>query len=531
MATDRKNPHKFLDGNPSALMVHSGHKLQSRRDFLSAGLIRFSAVMTAPTLYSLVKSEMARAACGADAAGNNFKLPVVIEIAMAGGPALFHFTAKSENYESLPNYTLFAMGTNTDAEANSIDLFGAPKMLFDRSRTGLVGNGFAPGYRRDEVADATARAAVTSYLDSTTAVVIRCATGDDSANNPLSGLALMQRLGGAKGSNIPNATEGGSFRHLVVGNAIGFEEPASLGVGSLADFNRAMIPDGVFGSQLSASERGFVFDQLKKLNEAHAAKAVARNLASAPKLLDQLSCTGEVNGAGALAPVPVVDPFSGPHSARMVQIWGNANQRTGQDNVAAVGVYAAMLGISGPVFRLNIGGCDYHNGTQISGNAKDREASTLIAKISETIKHLSEQPGAPITKGAVYLSSDGSVQCSPTLDLSGVWANDRGSSGTQVVHLVGVGNSRPSLSQKNGTPDYQVGSMNTGQGSVGPSGVMAWNPTFAGLAAYSNIMKFAGPECFAAFRDSIRVFFSEGGAAGAAAPLTDAFLARTVRVA
>ncbi|MEQ1877738.1 MAG: hypothetical protein ABL958_13925, partial [Bdellovibrionia bacterium] len=126
---------------------------------------------------------------------------------------------------------------------------------------------------------------------------------------------------------------------------------------------------------------------------------------------------------------------------------------------------------------LEIGGCDYHDNSRTSGNAKDLEIGTMIGRVLET---------AAVMQKPVFIQvcSDGSVVSEISTASTSPWVSDRGSAG--VIYMIAY-----SPAGRPATSGFQVGSFNAGQAAEGAfaPGPGA-TPARAAAGVFANYMAF-----------------------------------------
>jgi hypothetical protein len=178
---------------------------------------------------------------------------------------------------------------------------------------------------------------------------------------------------------------------------------------------------------------------------------------------------------GALSNATALDPIQDPEARAVYQLEPNSPQN-GQSVLFGAIVMNALKRNSGPGV-LTIGGCDYHDGTQATGDAKDAEIGREIGRAVE-LAHRYKQPlfFQVITDGGVY-SKQGSR----------AWQGDAGNKCMTVL-----GYYRP-----DGAPKYksassvQIGNYTSGQG-VDTGTLIGGKPALAAYAAFANYLQING---------------------------------------
>ncbi len=454
------------------LALYDDHPLVDRRDFLAAGLIRFSAIAAAPTIFSLLRSGNAFG-CETAGGGQSLSLPAIVHLNLAGGPGLFQLQVpRDAGNQLLSSYSLMGLGTGAGVASSLVPLFGRASASF--------GRGYIQGINRTDIADPTARAAVTTFHSASAAITACCQLRDDSSMNRLQILGLLSKAGMA-GTHLPPITT----RNFGQQPAL-VEPPPALDASSVLDIERALRPQGALAS-FSAGELGSLYQFVKGISARQALALERRSVTGADKLRENMVCAGDANTEVANRPVPKVNPKVDAELAAIAQVWGvNANTDNGNQSVVFSSmVYSALMGYTGPV-QLQIGGRDYHNNTRTTGDANDLADGVVIAKILQT---------AMITRKKLVLivTADGSVQ-SPTSDSNeAVWTSDRGQAGTaQILVIDGESGQRPRLDDRTGGElSHQIGYFGQGQ-NASMDFIAGWNDQKMMAAVFANILAWSG---------------------------------------
>jgi len=482
------------------IFLYDDHKLVSRRDFLGAGILNFTAVMSAPTIFSLLKSTPALAGCADTAVAP--VLPAFLEVRLAGGAAMYKIKMPTlANGDPLPNYSLLGMGNAAYASNKAQPLLQASFGTYlDIQR------GFFRGFNRFDKPEGAARSAVTTAQAKSAVFNVPVQSGDDSANNAYSLRGVLSMMGSGKGAYLPQLSTGGEHRQLSVAPD---EPPAPLLVEGLPSILRALEPPGPLGVQFSRAERGALFDLLKELGLRRTAEMAERGVTNASSLTHLVNCTASSNAETSRANPPAIDPRS---DTRLQEIWGfAANTSVNADSVKLCSIIVSLAkGHSGSA-SMTFGGYDYHTGEPTSGRTKREQAGTFIAQALETFAYLN-------AKAVIYLTSDGATyhdaldnpeesiapgQTQPGAPVRG----DRGEGGQAVVFLHDPAG-RPTLVANDGSPlKDQVGYYTTGQAAARDF-IAGWGTERASMAVLRNVAQFAGPSAVARFNQLFPGYFS-----------------------
>lgn len=143
--------------------------------------------------------------------------------------------------------------------------------------------------------------------------------------------------------------------------------------------------------------------------------------------------------------------------------------------IRAAIVLAALKGLAGPV-AINIGGCDYHDGSQTTGDAKDFEIGREIGRAAE-LAHRLRSPLfiQVITDGGVYPVAG-----------SRIWIGD---SSETCMSVIGCYHPDGPVSYLDG--NMQVGHYTQGQGAARDT-IVGSSPLLAAYAAFANYLNVQG---------------------------------------
>jgi hypothetical protein len=148
-----------------------------------------------------------------------------------------------------------------------------------------------------------------------------------------------------------------------------------------------------------------------------------------------------------------------------------------QDVLFASVAYTTILGLSGPGV-LTIGGCDYHDGTQETGDNKDLQIGQLIGRVVE-LAHRKQKPLF------IQIVTDGGVDA---VEGSRKWRGDSGARGMSVIGYFDP-NQIPSYAKGNNS--IQIGHYNSSQ-AADTSTLIGASPSKAAYAAFANYLHICG---------------------------------------
>lgn len=440
MKTKKKEtPVEFLHGTP-----------KTRRDFLSSGLIQFTAAMSLPSIYNvLAKAGVAEAAAVcASATGGNSLLPIVT-LNLAGGAAMSaNFVPHDQGRQPLPSYDLMGLGRagNFTLEyefANNAPFAGA----------GV--SGMLTGIRETSTMMTRAQAAF---------VGLCVRSQDDSMGNPFVIDGLIAKAG-RRGSILPNL---GRNR-----NQPAYIAPTPpLEVRSYDNIANAL---GVAGSlsSLSRAQQTKLFEMTQGLNVHQASKL--QNFSGGRQLASLVQCAIGDNIDVISKDDPGTNPMGTPAFAALWGLQAGTN-RSSQDYVFASILYNLLKDNTG-IANLNLGGYDYHNGTRTRGDQMDLAAGRVIGRILESFAIMGK-------KAFLIVTSDGAVTGPRSDNPGGIWTSDRGTAG--AIYMIVY-----DPSQAPQTSDFQLGHFTTGQ-AADRSFISSGTVEMAAASVFANYLSFSG---------------------------------------
>lgn len=442
-----------MSESPKPLHSHHG-KPVTRRDFLSQGLIAFSATTFVPSLMGLLREAAWASECGPASAKSSVPFLVFDCAGGAAFPANFLVGKQGGPEDLLTNYD--RLGWNPRLTGAIDKAFGLPVANVSQ---------IAAGIRAVASAEARARLRMGSFCHF---------AQDDTSSNPLSAVSLVVK-GGYKGSTISaplgsrNTVSGGNSQAALADPAV-----RPLFAGTVNDVIGAV---GLGGEPFTKVTPDNLRKMLKSAGDMSVAQATKLETSEQGKTLKRLlTCSYEENQK-LLGTTPAVDARQ---DATFQQLYG-INAQT-QPNVrnAVFGslVMNTLKGVSGPSV-LTIAGCDYHDNTQTTGDAKDLEIGTEIGRAVEAAHRLK----VPLF---FQLLTDGGVSNRAG---SRVWVSD---SGERCMTIIGYYNPVEAREPKR----LQVGHYTEGQGADRTTLIGA-APFKVGCAVYANYLRLtAKPEEF-----------------------------------
>ena len=432
--------------------LNSHPKPVTRRDFISKGLMGAAGLVLAPTLYrTLVQSALAQTQTQTAAVE-----PAVMIFDLAGGaglPGNFLVGKAGGPEDLLKGYN--SLGWNPRAAQVLDKRFGLP----------MAGNNISQvltGMIQVMSPDAQARLRLGSLLH-----VAR----DDTDENPLSAISLFS-LSGSIGSEIArptglvNSASGGRSRVVkAVPNYNAFY------VTKLKDITEAVGLPATFGAY-SLQAKAKLTQTISKLANYQVDRLLKQS-SSSPEVTSLI----KENYKGVepvVASQKAMDPRGDQDISAVYQLNAQSNE-TSDAVLRAALVMNTLKKNTGPCV-ITLGGCDYHDGTSTTGDAKDREIGLEIGRAVESA-HRMKVPlfFQVLTDGGVY-SNGGRA-----------WNGDAGEKCMTVIGMYDPA----------GAPNYysstsmQIGAYLDGQG-VDRSTVIGESPALAAYAVFANYLNLCG---------------------------------------
>lgn len=429
---------------------HPHHPLVTRRDFLAQGLIAFSATVALPSAFG----QGLRAAAIECGGGDSISaMSPFMVFDMAGGaalPANFLVGKEGGPEDLLSSYD--KIGWNPKESGSLNKDFGLPMSAkYSKVLAGILANSSAEARRNLRMG------AFCHFAQ------------DDTSGNKLNAASLVLQSG---------------FRGQLVSNGIGLVDSVSGGNSAPVMANIALKPTIVrsITDVLGATNYGgqalsnFKIQQKKSLAQSalNLNKIQAQDYVNQPDgqtLADLSQCAYE-KSLSFLQSAEGLDPRL---DATTRAVYG-LQQDSGPGDMNAVAATLAMNTIkanSGPSV-WTLGGCDYHDGTQETGDAKDMEMGVQIGRAVE-LAHRLQRPLF------FQLLTDGG--CDATQGTRS-W---RGDSGDKCMTVIGYYNPKAAPRMLK----YQVGHFTDGQGAE-RSTLIGSEPALVGYAVLANYLHVHG---------------------------------------
>lgn len=438
---------------PTFEKLHS--KPVTRRDFLTTGLLPFSATMFMPNWLNIFAGAgVARAedlVCQATGGGD---LAAFITLKLSGGAAMSaNFVPLDKGGQLLPSYSKMGMGKGSSLQV--VNLFANSVPFYNLS--GMM-NGI------------TAQASALTLMK-TAMVGVPVRSQDDSAGNKFDISGLVGKSG-LVGQILPNMGRSNTETGLNATYAL-LKPSAPLVVSRLEDVIGSL---GVSGSlaKLSQPQKEKLFNTINGLTKAQAQEI--QNMSGGQTLSNLMQCAnlGNINLIQNSTSLNV-SPLTNPDISRIWNITNNSSTSS-QDFVFATMVFNAINGNAGTV-NLDIGGYDYHDGTRTNGDTKDNQAGVVIGRILESFAAMGK-------KGFLMVCSDGGVSSAESDSGGTPWMSDRGTSG--VMYMIAYD---PSLTPM--TKGTQLGNFTDGQ-VADDSTLTGGVAEKAAAAIFANYLSFNG---------------------------------------
>lgn len=432
-------------------MKHETHSQPlTRRQFLARNAIGFSGMLLAPSLFSWF-SKLAQAE------GDTQPMIPLLVFDLAGGAALpgNFLVGKQDGPEDfLTTYGL--LGWDPRASSALDDQFGLP----------MAGNGVSKilaGLLQSMSPEARAKLRFGSLLHF---------SQDDTSRNALSILTLASKAG-LVGSIYSNglgqmSTNSGGNSEIVLQN-LALKPMRILSVQDLLD----SLGFGPALETLPETKKQALATTLTGLSRSQAERFTRTDIRE--QLIQLIgSSYGSISRSLSLA--RDVDPRLNSEMKAIYEI-NPSSEGASRDVVLASIVMSVLKGYSGPGV-ITIGGCDYHDGTQTSGDNKDNEIGREIGRAVEAAHRLQKPLFIQIiTDGGIY-SREGTR----------VWTGD---AGDKSMSVVGFFHPNDPPSYRNPSSSRQIGSYTDGQG-VNRGSLIGANPALAAYAAFANYLQVNG---------------------------------------
>lgn len=420
-----------------------GHRYpQTRREFLSQGLIGLGTYLTLPTFLP----EWALAASGSGEISSKAHIPFLVWD-LAGGAAL---PGKGGPEDLLPSYDKLGWNPKTDSFDRRFGLPMAPAQISGVLR-GLTEN-LSPAAQANLRMGSFCHQSQDDSSDNTTSSIIEISKAGLRGTLFSPGLGSRESSSGGK-TRVP--LESSQFRPVRI------EGPQDLMRTAVPKIRRDM------GDRYEAVMRTSL--NLAKLQTAYLKQRSTKNIDQITKALDEgYAKIHELSSA----PPPVTDPLEDPIFKSLYDLRDRDGSQAHQQRLQTASIVRTVLmGLSGPGC-IEVPGCDYHNGTSQTGDNKDLEIGRSIGAAVEAAHQLKKPLFFQIlTDGGIYPDTG-----------TRIWRGDDGLKGMTVI---GYYNPERAPEQIR----TQVGSYTDGQ-AADLTEVIARNTSqvaYAVLANYLNI--------------------------------------------
>jgi hypothetical protein len=409
----------------------------TRRDFLSLGLIGVGAATFINPLDLLAKQiNFENLDTSSDIA--------TIVIDLAGGAGLsanFLVGNKGGAKDLLKSYSTLGWDPKNDGYISD---FGAPMAKEEIS-------GITKGIFSKADSDAIKNFKMGTLLHN---------SDDDTSSNPLSIAGLVYANSSSKHhiSKIIGARSSRSGGNSSLANEI---KSVPIFFNNIESLNSLVGAKHSLGDNLSGTNK--IFSLLKRVSNRQ-----INSLSSE----DQLLIKRSYEKANDLATLDVnLDPRLDEDSKNVFGINEDTNEKD-RGLIKATIAYNTIVGNSGPGV-ITIGGCDYHDNTSTTGDAKDLEIGELIGQVVQLAKLKNK-------KLYIQVISDGSVD---SLAGTRIW---RGDSGERSMSVIGYfdPDGKSNLLDKTKS---QIGFYNNTQ-TADRSSLIGASPRLASYAAYANYL-------------------------------------------
>lgn len=367
----KKKDKKIIETYPEdeiRPMYHEGHKLVTRRDFLSQGFLGMSALVMMPTFGSLLSSHAFAAACDDGPLLDPLTPTIIIDL--AGGAAMagsnFMVGKQGGQLDFLNGYD--GLGLPSDFHPSK------PNMLNTEMGIAFHGDsGFLRGIK--QVTSSTTR----QKIDGT---VFCGRTADDTGNNEQNPIFWLHKAGAAgelvqiagtstKGGSGGNSKPPRNSINKSVAPVILNSSQDALNLVSVGKLNQ-------FTTSNSALKRDKIFSAIAELSRNKLDSAP--NGSFSEKLRQVIGCGYDKTGEQIKKFSPdALDPRKDPDVAA---VFGTDFPNDGDRHKAATLSKLVLDGYIG-VATILMSGYDYHDGKRSTGERRDLVAGQIIGRIFE----------------------------------------------------------------------------------------------------------------------------------------------------
>lgn len=439
------------ENKQKAFLFDNHKKPVTRRDFLATGITSMAAYSFLPSLFSAIPYKAFAAECEMSSGSESSLIPfLVFDMAGGGGlPANFLVGKQGGATDLLSSYDLLGWNPRT---AGIDERFGAPMAPTSVSK-------LLEGMLSVMSANAQANFRMATFCHQ---------SQDDSSRNTTSAIVEVSRAGLQgkmikTGLGLQNSISGGN---TIVPTAQPTLKP--LEVGSVMDVV-ASTGYEMLGQELPTP--GLL--ALAKAN-LNLSRHQIKNLEAMPNgaQMKLLAECGYLKNMDILKGASEVDPRRVTNFQEIYGLNANSDPRSMEVRSATV-VLNSLTKTSGPGC-ITLGGFDYHDGTQTSGDAKDREMGVQIGRSIEAAYRMK-------TPLMFQLVTDGGVSAQRG---SRNWQSDAGDKSMTVL-----GYFNPKAAPK--LIRTQVGHYTDGQGAERES-FIGKNTSIVAYAAFANYLYLNG---------------------------------------
>lgn len=414
--------------------VRTGHRLVTRRDFLSHGLVSGAALVMAPSLLGLLSGRAhaaVAAGCGAAVTGGAGMIPFVC-FDLAGGASI-----------AGSNVLVGGRGGQLDPlDDEGYEKLGLPSDMFPQ-RAGMVSNELGLAFHADS---ALLRGIVSRTSAATRAKVngsILCARSEnDTGNNPHNPMFGINKAG-ANGDLVALVGTEGSDSGGRSASPVSMFDPAVRPTKVERESDATGIVDtGKLARLLSPQESVAVMDAVEQISALKLA-----SLQEPQEVRDLIGCSYRQSAdlVERYSDPALLDPRQDPDIVgAQNSIFSGTDFQRGELRKTACIMKLVVEGFAG-AGTVELGGYDYHDGTRATGEQRDFEAGQAIGGVLEYAARRSR----PVM---VYVLSDGSVASDGEVDRDPngrgklVWRGDSSSTAATLM-LVYDPAGRPALSR------------------------------------------------------------------------------------
>lgn len=389
-------------------MIHKDHKMKSRRDFLAHGFMSSFGFTLAPSILSLMRSDLAMAAegCNNDAPVST-KTPLLI-IDLAGGNMM------------AGNHMIVGANSQDSLDGINYSGFGYPDDISPSLNPGLINRDFNVAMNANSTvlagmqdATTTIRQSDSNFLSKVDGGFIAAQSENDRSTNPLNPVYWIAKAGASGTLTNTSGTNGGSSGGRSVPPAASVDpilSPVQIGrVNDLTNLINLGVVQDQFGSNgISKVQRTLA--ALEKMSESKINKFSNQTLS---EQLQQISECGydTTRYTSQTANPGAIDPQQDPQITRHYN--GGENNR-GRDNynpdassAEACIVKALVDGMVG-VGTIVLGGYDYHGNDRGTQDEKDYKVGRTIGRALS----VAAEKNKPLM---ILVITDGGVTTSTTL--------------------------------------------------------------------------------------------------------------------